>query len=209
MQVYKAPLKDMKFLLRDFLNSGSTDILFNKSEIESSDLEMVLDEAAKLCEEILLPINQSGDVEGCNFEKGKVTTPKGFKEAYKSFIENGAFDQLDCEVSGGPNKKGHYLVFCEFNRNEVLFREISEVVTHIYQVANIKPSEWRFRAYRNETILPFNEENFAENIITDPATYKTMEELADPGTDEEQSAETTLSTEALEYRKRYQFLANY
>ena len=72
MQVYKAPLKDMKFLLRDFLNSGSTDILFNKSEIESSDLEMVLDEAAKLCEEILLPINQSGDAEGCKFEKGKV-----------------------------------------------------------------------------------------------------------------------------------------
>ena len=127
----------------------------------------------------------------------------------KSFIENGAFDQLDCEVSGGPNKKGHYLVFCEFNRNEDLFREISEVVAHIYQVADIKPEEWKFRAYRNETILPFNEENFAENIITDPATYKTMEELVDPGSDEEQSAETTLSTEALQYRKRYQFLANY
>ena len=127
----------------------------------------------------------------------------------KSFIENGAFDQLDCEVSGGPNKKGHYLVFCEFNRNDVLFREVAEVVTHIYQVAGITPDEWKFRAYRNEEILPFNEENFVANIITDPATYKTMEELADPGTDEEQSAETTLSTEALEYKKRYQFLANY
>ena len=89
MQVYKAPLKDMKFLLRDFLNSGSTDVLYNKSEIELSDLEMVLDEAAKLSEEILLPINQSGDAEGCSFEKGKVITPKGFKEAYKIFIENG------------------------------------------------------------------------------------------------------------------------
>ena len=130
-------------------------------------------------------------------------------EDLKSFIENGAFDQLDCEVSGGPNKKGHYLVFCEFNRDNTLFTNVSEVVTHIYQVADIKPDEWYFRAYRNETILPFNEENFVENIITDPATYKTMEELADPGTDEEQSAETTLSTEALQYRKRYQFLANY
>ena len=47
-------------------------------------------------------------------------------EDLKSFIENGAFDQLDCEVSGGPNKKGHYIVFCEFNRNNVLFREIAE-----------------------------------------------------------------------------------
>ena len=127
----------------------------------------------------------------------------------KSFIENGAFDQLDCEVSGGPNKKGHYLVFCEFNRDNTLFTNIAEVATHIYQVAEITPDEWKFRAYRNEEILPFNEENFAENIITDPATYKTIEELADPGGDEEQSAETTLSTEALQYRKRYQFLANY
>ncbi|SVE49366.1 uncharacterized protein METZ01_LOCUS502220, partial [marine metagenome] len=127
----------------------------------------------------------------------------------KSFIENGAFDQLDCEVSGGPNKKGHYLVFCEFSRDSTLFTNVAEVAAHIYQVADIKPEEWKFRAYRNESILSFNEENFAENIITDPATYKTMEELADPGGDEEQSAETTLSTEALQYRKRYQFLANY
>ena len=127
----------------------------------------------------------------------------------KSFIENGAFDQLDCEVSGGPNKKGHYLVFCEFNRDNTLFTNISEVASHIYQVAEINPEEWKFRAYRNESILPFNEENFAENIITDSATYKTMEELVDPGSDEEQSAETTLSTEARQYRKRYQFLANY
>lgn len=103
MQVYKAPLKDMKFLLRDFLNNGSTDILFNKLEIESSDLEMVLDEAAKLCEEILLPINQSGDEEGCNFEKGKVTTPKGFKEAYKSFIENGWQGVTVNKKYGGQN----------------------------------------------------------------------------------------------------------
>jgi len=130
-------------------------------------------------------------------------------EDLKSFIENGAFDQLDCEVSGGPNKKGHYLVFCEFNRDNTLFTNISEVASHIYQVAEINPEEWKFRAYRNESILPFNEENFAENIITDSATYKTMEELVDPGSDEEQSAETTLSTEALQYRKRYQFLANY
>ena len=130
-------------------------------------------------------------------------------EDLKSFIENGAFDQLDCEVSGGPNKKGHYLVFCEFSRDNTLFTNIAEVVSHIYQVAEIKPEEWKFRAYRNESILPFNEENFAENIITDSATYKTMEELVDPGSDEEQSAETTLSTEALQYKKRYQFLANY
>ena len=89
MQVYKAPLKDYKFLIKDFLNSGSTDLVFKNSDIEQSDLEMILDEAAKLCEEILLPINQSGDEEGCTFNNGKVSTPKGFKEAYKNFVENG------------------------------------------------------------------------------------------------------------------------
>ena len=47
---------------------------------------LILDEAAKLCEETLLPLNQSGDLEGCEFNKGKVRTPKGFKEAYKIFI---------------------------------------------------------------------------------------------------------------------------
>ena len=89
MQVYKAPLKDYKFLIKDFLNSSSTDLLFKNSGIDQSDLEMILDEAAKLCEEILLPINQSADTEGCTFNKGKVTTPKGFKEAYKNFVANG------------------------------------------------------------------------------------------------------------------------
>ena len=50
---------------------------------------MILEEAAKFCENTLLPINQSGDAEGCFFEGGKISTPKGFKEAYKTFIENG------------------------------------------------------------------------------------------------------------------------
>ena len=56
MQVYKAPLKDYKFLIKDFLNSGFTDLVFKNSDIEHSDLEMILDEAAKLCEEVLLSL---------------------------------------------------------------------------------------------------------------------------------------------------------
>ena len=89
MQVYKAPLKDYKFLIKDFLNTTSTDLVFKNSDIDQNDLDMILDEAAKLCEEVLLPINQSADAEGCIFNKGKVSTPKGFKEAYKNFVENG------------------------------------------------------------------------------------------------------------------------
>ena len=80
MQIYKAPLKDYKFLIKDFLNSGSTDLLFKNLGIDQSDLEMILDEAAKLCEKILLPINQSADTEGCTFTKGKELPLKDLKK---------------------------------------------------------------------------------------------------------------------------------
>ena len=89
MQVYKAPLKDYKFLIRDFINSDLSEKILRNSEIDLESIDMVLEEAAKLCEETLLPINQSGDAEGCTFSNGIVTTPKGFKEAYKSFVKNG------------------------------------------------------------------------------------------------------------------------
>ncbi len=89
MQTYKAPLNDMKFILEDFLNSGTSNFLLKESELEIEDFNFILEEASKFCEEILLPLNQSGDKEGCTFDNGIVTTPQGFKDAYKKFVENG------------------------------------------------------------------------------------------------------------------------
>ena len=89
MQVYKAPLNDYSFLIKDFLNLSSTHSILKHSDCNTEDLEMILKEAAKLCENTLLPLNQSGDEEGCILKDGMVVTPKGFKEAYKSFVENG------------------------------------------------------------------------------------------------------------------------
>ena len=57
----------------------------------------------KYVKKLFLPINQSGDLEGCSFENGKVTTPKGFKEAYKSFAENGWQGIKVSEKYGGQN----------------------------------------------------------------------------------------------------------
>ena len=102
MQIYKTPIKEFKFLINEFLNLDKSIILKNKN-LESDDLLMILDEASKLCEETLLPLNQSGDLEGCEFNKGKVRTPKGFKEAYKIFTDNGWQGIKVNESYGGQN----------------------------------------------------------------------------------------------------------
>ena len=102
MQIYKTPLKEFKFLIEDFLKLHDSDILKNQ-EIETSDLMLIIEEAAKLCEETLLPLNQSGDSEGCKFDNGNVSAPKGFKEAYKLFAENGWQGLKVKEEFGGQN----------------------------------------------------------------------------------------------------------
>jgi len=88
MQVYKTPLREYKFLLEDFLKLKDNKILTNRS-LDIDDLLMILEEASKMCEETLLPLNAIGDNEGCDFNNGKVIAPKGFQEAYKVFSENG------------------------------------------------------------------------------------------------------------------------
>ena len=102
MQIYKTPLREFKFLLDDYLALKDSQVLKNQ-ELETSDLMLILEEAAKLCEETLLPLNQSGDSEGCKFDNGIVTAPKGFKEAYKIFSENGWQGLKVKEEFGGQN----------------------------------------------------------------------------------------------------------
>ena len=102
MQIYKTPLKEFKFLIEDFLKLDESEVL-KKQELEISDIMLILDEAAKLCEETLLPLNQTGDTEGCKFENGKVTAPSGFKNAYKIFAQNGWQGLKVKEEFGGQN----------------------------------------------------------------------------------------------------------
>ncbi|MFL2510116.1 MAG: acyl-CoA dehydrogenase family protein [Alphaproteobacteria bacterium] len=103
MQIYKAPLNDIKFLINDFLKLSKEDTILAKKDLEINDLELVIEEAAKICEETLLPLNQIGDQEGCKFDKGNVYTPQGFKEAYKLFTENGWQGIKVSEDYGGQN----------------------------------------------------------------------------------------------------------
>ncbi len=90
MAAYKAPLRDMQFILNDVFEAPALWASMPGTEEASSDLvAAILEEGARICENEIAPINRSGDEEGCLFEDGKVTTPSGFAAAYKTFSESG------------------------------------------------------------------------------------------------------------------------
>jgi alkylation response protein AidB-like acyl-CoA dehydrogenase len=92
MTLYSAPLKDMRFALYDVL--GAEPVLAKLAGGDAHNRELmdaVLDEAARFNEQVLAPLNASGDEEGCHYDKATaaVTTPKGFKEAYRQYADGG------------------------------------------------------------------------------------------------------------------------
>jgi len=90
MTSYKAPIEDMKFIFEEVFDFYGHYQKFPAYEEATSDLvDMIMSECAKFCEAELAPLYQSGDKEGCHFNGGEVTTPKGFKEAYKMYTEGG------------------------------------------------------------------------------------------------------------------------
>lgn len=90
MSEYKAPLKNIHFLVNDVFNFQEHYAQFPGYEDASPDMvEAILTECAKFCENELAPINQSGDKQGCRFDDGDVSTPDGFKEAYNLYVEGG------------------------------------------------------------------------------------------------------------------------
>ncbi|MGJ4927258.1 acyl-CoA dehydrogenase C-terminal domain-containing protein [Bradyrhizobium sp. HKCCYLS2038] len=90
MPIYKAPVEDVTFLLNDVFQIDRYDNLPGFSDASADVREAIISEAAKLAEEVLQPLNRVGDLEGCKrHDDGSVTTPKGFKDAYKQIVEGG------------------------------------------------------------------------------------------------------------------------
>jgi alkylation response protein AidB-like acyl-CoA dehydrogenase len=89
MPVYKAPLKDMRFVLHELYDSTAIAELPGNADFTPELIDSVLEEAAKISEEVLFPLNQVGDREGCTYENGVVRTPSGYREAYRTFCEGG------------------------------------------------------------------------------------------------------------------------
>nr|WP_321984075.1 acyl-CoA dehydrogenase C-terminal domain-containing protein [uncultured Lichenicoccus sp.] len=104
MQTYDAPLRDMRFNLYELHGLEALTALPAFADLNEATVDSVLEEAAKIATEVLLPLNASGDIEGCVAENGVVRTPKGFREAYAIFRDGGW-----SSVAGDPEYGGQGL----------------------------------------------------------------------------------------------------
>jgi alkylation response protein AidB-like acyl-CoA dehydrogenase len=103
MGQYVAPLRDMQFVLHELLHvEEELKQLPKHAEIDADIIDQVLEEGGKFCSEVLFPLNHTGDREGCHYDKAAktVTTPKGFKEAYKQYVDGG-WAALSCDPEYG------------------------------------------------------------------------------------------------------------
>ena len=107
MPSYTAPTKDMQFVLHDVLSVSTQDIP-GYEELDRDFTGAVLEEAGKLGQEILHPLNAVGDSQGCTFENGVVRTPDGFKDAFDQMREGG-WTALDCDPDYGGQGQAYIL----------------------------------------------------------------------------------------------------
>ena len=100
MPTYTAPLEDMMFLYEKLRNNKNYNEIEKYKEITTELVKDVLQEAAKINQNIILPLAKIGDENPTILENGVVRTPPGYKEAYKKFIEDG-WQSLSCDPKYG------------------------------------------------------------------------------------------------------------
>jgi len=110
MPVYKAPVRDIRFVVNEVLESEKLYQTLPGYEEATADLmNAIVEEGARFAENVVAPLNQSGDEEGCHWSAEGVTTPAGYKEAYRQYVENG-WPALSADVEHGgqgmPNMLG-------------------------------------------------------------------------------------------------------
>ncbi len=100
MPIYNAPIEDMMFLFDKLRNNKNYNEIEKYKEVNSELVKNILDEAAKINQNIILPLAKSGDENPTVLENGVVRTPPGYKEAYTKFIEDG-WTSLSCDPKYG------------------------------------------------------------------------------------------------------------
>jgi len=100
MAIYRAPVDDMMFLFEKLRNNSHYNSLEKYKEVNSDLAKDILEQAAKLTENLILPLAKAGDETPAKLENGVVRTPPGYKEAYKKFIDDG-WVSLSCDPEYG------------------------------------------------------------------------------------------------------------
>lgn len=89
-----------------------------------------------------------------------------------NFIETGALEHLDVEVSGAPDQDGTWKVFVEFQRDHNLFEKIEAMLNSIDQITSSNDGHWTYRAFNVKDEVEFNEENFRRDITDSRYEYR-------------------------------------
>lgn len=106
MTQYQAPINDISFLIHDVIGLKRTSALHGRDDMSEDLTSMLFEEAAKFAQEILAPLNQIGDRNGCTWVNGEVKTAPGFKDAYQTYIESG-WNGIRCEEEFGGQDLPH------------------------------------------------------------------------------------------------------
>ena len=101
MWTYTAPLRDMQFVIEEVLEApAGWREMPAFAELDVDTARQILEEAGKFAAGVLAPINSAGDLQGCTWRDGEVTTPAGYREAYAAFVEGG-WAALACDPEDG------------------------------------------------------------------------------------------------------------
>ncbi len=111
MPSYEPPLRDYRFILHEALKIQDATEIEGYGELTEEFTSAVLDEAGKIAAEVLAPLNQVGDRQGCRLENGVVTTPNGFREAF-ALLREGGWPSMECDPEYGGQGMPSLLNLC-------------------------------------------------------------------------------------------------
>ena len=143
MPTYTAPLDDMMFLFENLRNNKNYNELEKYKEVTPDLVKDILQEAAKINQNIILPLAKSGDENPAVLENGVVRTPPGYKEAYKKFIEDG-WISLACDPKyGGQGMPKTVSAFFDemLSSASLAFKLYSELTIGAYNCINHHATE--------------------------------------------------------------------